>query len=352
MKGKCKKAFLACLVVISSMLLSSCAGVIDSLKSKLLGEDDKPDWKIATTTGDFLGLEGYETDEKIIRGLYEAGFRYIDFSMYKLTPDSAYLQDNWREEVLELKAVADELGMEFVQAHSQGGNPLSGDPEEMEFIVTSTIRSIEICEVLGIKNTVVHAGILHDGSKERWFEENKAFYEKLLPTAERCGVNILCENFTRRSMENRYYIYTGADMREFIEYVDHPNFHGCWDTGHANCDMDDQYDDIMALGDEMYAIHYADNKGDGDTHLLPYCGTLNHEQIIKALIDVNFQGYFTLECDGSGRSNVIDYEGPEFDWMREAFPTTSSMLIPYKMNRVQQEKFLYDIAEYILDQYA
>ena len=44
-----------------------------------------PKWKIATTTGDLKGHSGYETEEKAIRGLYEAGFRYIDFSMYSFT---------------------------------------------------------------------------------------------------------------------------------------------------------------------------------------------------------------------------------------------------------------------------
>ena len=42
---------------------------------------------------------------------------------------------------------------------------------------------------------------------------------------------MLCENSTAKNLGNQYYINTGADMREFIEYVNHPNFHGCWDMG-------------------------------------------------------------------------------------------------------------------------
>ena len=145
-------------------------------------------WKIATSTSDLYKSHGFGTDEEKIRGLYEAGFRYIDLSMYSFTQDSAYMSDGWREEALKLKAVADELGMEFVQAHSQGGNPLSNS--EVEFIVQATIRSIEICEVLGIKNTVVHAGYSSGLSKDEWFIKNKEFYERILPTAEKCGVNI------------------------------------------------------------------------------------------------------------------------------------------------------------------
>ena len=81
--------------------------------------------KIATTTGDF----GFycNTDEERIRELHKAGFRYIDLSMYSFTPNCDYMQDNWREAVHRIKNLADELGMKFVQAHSQGGNPLSED---------------------------------------------------------------------------------------------------------------------------------------------------------------------------------------------------------------------------------
>jgi sugar phosphate isomerase/epimerase len=110
------------------------------------------------------------------------------------------MQENWKDAVQKLQALAGELGMQFVQAHSQGGNPLTDDPAHVDFLLKATLRSIEICEMLGIKNTVVHNRCRVGLSKEAWFAENKAFYEKLLPTAERCGVNILCENSTASNM--------------------------------------------------------------------------------------------------------------------------------------------------------
>lgn len=252
--------------------------------------------KIATTTGDF---EGYcHTDEERIRELHRAGFRYIDLSMYSWKEDSEYLQENWRDAVQRIKDVADELGMQFVQAHSQGGNPLSDDPAHVDFLLRATLRSIEICEMLGIKNTVVHNGYAEGIDKKEWFARNKAFYALLFPTMERCGVNVLCENSTSSNMGKKYFINTGKDMREFIEYVGHPMIHGCWDTGHANCEGN-QYDEIMAIGDELYAIHYNDNHGEHDDHIAPFLGRLNHDEVINALLDVDFKGYFTLECDSS-----------------------------------------------------
>ena len=131
--------------------------------------------KIATTTGDFSFY--CSTDEERIRELHQAGFRYIDLNMYSFTPECDYMNDHWQEAAYRIKNLANELGMQFVQAHSQGGNPLSEDPAHVDFLLKATLRSIEICEFLGIKNTVVHNGFAKGLSKEEWFVKNKEFYE-------------------------------------------------------------------------------------------------------------------------------------------------------------------------------
>jgi len=302
--------------------------------------------KIATTTGDF-GVY-CNTDEERIRELYRAGFRYIDLSMYSFTPDCAYMQENWREAVAKIKNLADELGMQFVQAHSQGGNPVSEDADHVEFLLQATVRSIEICEVLGIKNTVVHNGCIPGASKEEWFVKNKAFYEKLFPAMERCGVNVLCENSTKSNTGDMYFINTGKDMREFIEYVGHPQIHGCWDTGHANCEGS-QYDEIMAIGDELYAIHYNDNHGAKDDHIAPFLGSLNHDEVIHALIDVGFEGYFTLECD----SSLIRYD--QWTGPRRRFGSSETEMRlrePQLFMQRHIEALMYDTSKWMLETYG
>lgn len=299
--------------------------------------------KIATTTGDF---EHYcASDEERIRELHRAGFRYIDLNLYSLTPDSPYLQKGWREYVLGLKELANGLGMQFVQAHSQGGNPLSDDPAHVDFLLRATLRSIEICELLGIKNTVVHNGFAKELSKEEWFVRNKAFYERLFPTMERCGVNVLCENSTRANMKEMYFINSGRDMREFIEYVDHPLVHGCWDTGHANCEGE-QYDEIMAIGDELYAIHYNDNHGAKDEHLAPFLGQLNHDEVMCALTDVGFDGYFTLECS----SSLVRYN--QWTGKRRRFEHSSRLREPQLFMQRHLEAMLYETAKWMLESYG
>ena len=299
--------------------------------------------KIATTTDNFL----YYCDNDIdrIRELHRGGFRYIDLSMYFFTPDSPYMSDDWKTPVRALKEEADRLGMQFVQAHSQGGNALRPDPERVEFLVAATLRSLEICKELGIQNTVVHSGTADGLTKEEWFEKNKAFYSRLFPMMEETGVNVLVENSTKVNTKGRYCANSGKDMVEFLNYVGHPLLHACWDTGHANCEGP-QYDDILALGSELYAIHYNDNHGKSDEHLLPYLGTLNHDEVMNALIDVDFKGYFTLECT----SSLIPYRY----WLgsRRTFARDERLAHPQLFMQRHLEALMYDTANHILSAYG
>ena len=298
--------------------------------------------KIATTTSDFSGY--CKNDIEKIRELHNAGFRYVDLSMYSFTPSSVYMNEGWEDAVKALKTEADRLGMQFVQAHSQGGNPLHTDPAHVDFLLDATIRSIEICAMLGIPNTVVHSGAAKGMGKEEWFEKNRLFYQKLFPAMEACGVNVLIENSTAANMKDKYFVNSGKDMVEFLRYVDHPMLHTCWDTGHANCEGA-QYDEIMTLGKELYAIHYNDNHGLKDEHLIPYLGTLNHDEVMNALIDVGFKGYFTLECS----SSLV----PRKSWLggRREFEKDTRLVHPQFFMQKRLIALLYETAKHILTAY-
>ena len=300
--------------------------------------------KLVSTTNDFIFY--YPNDEiSQIRELHRAGFRYIDLSMFSLRPESPLMQDNWREAVAALQAEADALGMTFVQAHSEGGNPFWHNEEKVAYLKASTLRSFEICGALGIPHTVIHPG--HDTglTKEQWFEKNRDFYNELLPAAERYGVEILIENSAAVCLDGRYYANTGAEMREFLSFVGSPHLHACWDTGHANCEGT-QYEHIKALGEELHAIHYNDNRGAHDDHLLPFFGTVNHDEVLHALLDIGFKGHFTLECCGTLPTVK------SWPYKRRLFPEDTRLQEAPLFVQQRLEALLYDTAKYILDSYG
>ena len=298
--------------------------------------------KLATTTSDFGSYRSCDADR--IRELHRAGFRYIDLSMYSLSPASPLMQDDWKEEVKLLKATAEELGMEFVQAHAPGTNFLSPKVTDHAFLQKSVIRSIQVCGALGIPNNVLHFGWAMGLSKKESFERNRDYCRKFLPAAEECGVNILTENSCAVNMGEMYYPNSAKDILEFLEYIDHPLVHVCWDTGHANCEGS-QYDEIVKLGKELYAIHYNDNYGLSDAHTMPYCGTLNNDEILNALIDAGYKGCFTLECGAHLR------RAGSWPHKRRPFERDTRLLNPPLHLKQMEEVLLYETAKHILSAY-
>ena len=299
--------------------------------------------KLATTTGDFNRF--LQTYSERIDCVCEAGFRYIDLSMYEIAADDDLLvSDNWQDNAKRLLEYTCNKGATFVQAHSPGGNPLSEDEASAETLVKATIRSIDVCGVLGIPNIVVHSGFLTGLTKEQSFQENKKFFQKLFDAMERNNVNVLCENSTSKNMPGMYYTNSGADIKEFVQYIDHPLFHACWDTGHANCEGN-QYDDILAVGSDLFAVHINDNTGRGDEHVIPYFGTVNMDEIMNALIDVDYKGVFTFESGSVLR--------PSNYWLgdRTGFEKDRRLSEPVLFMQQQLEKLMYGIGKHILDSY-
>lgn len=299
--------------------------------------------KLATTTEDFFG----ECDTHIerVKNVYATGFRCIDLSLYGICEeDELLLNDNWRKNAEEIKKYADIKGLEFVQAHGPGVNPLESEAE-FDNSLKLTLRAMEICSYFGITNMVVHAGWRPDiTDKEEWFVKNKSFYEKLFPEMERLNVNILHEN-TYKTDEAHYYNRTGKDMREFSEFVNHPMFHSCWDTGHGNIGGGSQYDDIIAMGDDLYAVHINDNHGQSDDHIIPFMGTVNMDEIINALMEIDFKGPFTFECSRALR--------PEKCWFgnRVEFKKDKRLASPGLELKREIGRFMYKTGKYILRSY-
>jgi sugar phosphate isomerase/epimerase len=212
------------------------------------------------------------------------------------------MSDDWQSKVKELKAVADDLGMEFVQMHSPAFETLETlDPNEnWDEKLAQTIRSIEMCKLLDIPMTVVHAGVKRNTSKEETIELNKQFYQLLVPAMEETGTQVLVENAPVADNQGRYYLNNGARLKEFLDYFNHPLLRACWDVGHGNY-FGAQYDDILTVGKYISAIHYNDNVGGPvDMHTIPFMGTLNNDEVVRALIEIKFSGPFTFEATGKG----------------------------------------------------
>lgn len=252
--------------------------------------------KIANTTDEFNNF--YSSHLEKVKALAELGFKYIDMSFYtEDRQDSEIMSENWMDRILEIKEYGDLNGIEFVQSHLPGGNFLDSS-ENCDIILEANKRSLIACGILGIKNAVLHAGFAKDIGKQEFYERNRDYINLLLPILEKYNINLCIENSCKANLGKYFYFFNGKDLRDFLNYVNHPNVTACWDTGHANIEGS-QYDDIIALGDKLTALHINDNNGEKDEHMLPYMGTMNVDEVMTALQEINYSGYFTFESSHS-----------------------------------------------------
>lgn len=293
--------------------------------------------KLATTTGDFAK---YTDSTAIAIGfIKEAGFKYVDYSFgTECDRANGVYSKNWKEYTKQLKAYADSMGITFVQGHSPMGAPIVQDNKK---ILADTIRSVEACGELGIKNLVVHSGYRHKISKEETFRDNKEFFMRVLDVAEKYDVNILVENFNKMCVENMYWIDNAPDLLELIEYVNHPLFHAVWDTGHANMQDMPQNEALKLLGKHVYALHVHDNFGNEDSHMAPYSGSLNFDSLMHGLLDIGYNGYFTFEA-----CNFIQPISA-----KKSFEADNRVIIPSPDIAIRAEALLYEMGKYILEAY-
>ena len=297
--------------------------------------------KIATTIGEVYDFTSSPA-EAVLQ--YEGtGFKYLDYSFYTvLKPGNPFMSDSWMEGILQAKEAASGIGMSFVQAHAPCCAVI-GPNADMELI--ATIRSIEACGVLGIKNMVMHSACVsrykYPDDKLEYFKGNESFFRALRPSMEKHGVSILFENTTaKHCKDGNYFPITGRDLRDFVEYMDHPLFGAAWDVGHAHMDGIDHETEIMSMESSLRAIHVHDNDGRRDMHTAPFLGSLNYDSLMRGLIGSGYGGYFTLEADGF------------FKYTRSVSETDGRLAHPTLEIKKAALSMLYLIAKTILLEYG
>lgn len=305
--------------------------------------------RLATTIGEFYKY--VKTPAEAVQQYEGIGFRCLDYNFYNTNaPGSSFLEEGWMKEVCDAGEAAAKLGFTFVQAHSPNYNPLDPDADH-EAGMKATLRSIEACGYLGIPTLVVHSGmrpgLTYPEGREGFFRENTEYYRKLMPAAEKYGVNILIENSAEENMGGKYFLMTGQEMADFAAQFDHPLLNCCWDIGHANMRGSDQYQDILAMGTKLKAVHIQDNFGTYDEHIAPFIGTVDMDAVVQGLLAVNYQGYFTFESD-----NILGYRNG-WPHARRRSPSIIDRRLesPSLELRRDAARMLYSIGRYILTQY-
>lgn len=239
-------------------------------------------------------------EEKAIEYIAKAGFDAWDFSMFKMCgydgQNRRFIQSShplagkdYLKFARKLKQIGLDNGIVCNQSHAP-------HPTACDEIRSYCKRAIECTKEAGGKICVIHP------ANNKTAEENAQMYFELLDFAKSCDVKIATENMWNWDSEKDQASFAAcATPESFIEHVDALNSEymvACLDIGHAEMrgSGTNAVEMIKALGHRLKALHIHDNDKWKDLHQIPFSMNINFDEIIKALKEINYSGYFTLEA--------------------------------------------------------
>lgn len=239
-------------------------------------------------------------EERAIELLAKAGFDAWDFSMFDMArfdwSKGGFLESihplagkDYAKFAKQLRKIGEDNGIHCNQSHA----PFPSKPIDKDLLK----RAIECTAIAGGEICIIHP----DNNASA--EENVEFYRTLLPFAKEHNVKIATENmwnWASGATRSCFAACSSAEsFKKHIDLINDPYFVACLDLGHA--EMEGSGDGapymIRELGDRLKALHIHDNDRIGDSHQIPFSMNIDFNAIAKALKDINYQGYLTLEAD-------------------------------------------------------
>ena len=238
--------------------------------------------------------------EKAIELVGKSGFDAWDFDLTPLAElewgtwellsgNHPLRSDNYLEYARRLKRIGLDNGIVCNQSHA----PF---PAEFKVVRDMLKRAIECTAEAGGIICVIHP-LMDVG-----YDENKEMYMEFLEFAKGYGVKIATENMYGWDKENDVAISstcgTAEAFLQMIKMVNDEDFVGCLDIGHAEMRGvgTSAVSIIKTLGSHLQALHIHDNDLHRDIHQIPFSMSIEYEPIVRALKEVNYSGYFTLEA--------------------------------------------------------
>lgn len=227
--------------------------------------------------------------EEQIQRVYDAGFRHMDMNFWDWChdPASPFRQDDWRNWVDRAANKAASLGVKFTQAHADVFNFYTGDGSRYEMY----LRSLEGASMLGIGWVVFHPSGHPEFSpetEEQNLLDNIEYFKPLAEYAEKWKVGIALENMSSR-------LCRAEHLNRLVDGIGSGYVGTCWDTGHAHIAGQPQGESIRLMGKRLHALHIQDNDGVTDQHMPPHFGTIDWNDVMTALNEINYPEDFTFE---------------------------------------------------------
>lgn len=244
-------------------------------------------------------------DLNFLKMLRSCGFDGVDLNFTE-----AFFQGNQTDTVY---GNLQEAGLICAQVHLPTYGLFDDSGEDDPDLEKKIEFALSVMPRLGAKWGAIHArSAVSDGfSGSRAMDDNICWLKRLAKIAEEYGVGIAVENlptFPDRP-DAPFFSSRIEDQCQLIDAINHPLLGACWDFGHAHLNIQHkdktQQELLMTLGKRLKIVHAHSNYATRDSHLPPAIGSLDWEDAIEGLKQIDFSGFFSLECGCGGSDPKI-----------------------------------------------
>ncbi len=290
--------------------------------------------KIGLSTSTFqLTLDD---DKKAIEAAARAGADAIDFWLREnycnnlfdyRKEESIYSKSD--DEIIahftDLKKHAENCGVFICQTHGRGKGFINNKAED-DALVENARLDLLATKALGAPVCVFHnaTSIFLGPNPDPELMHTLSFdmFTRILPYAKQYDIKVATETFGDAMKFDDVDFF--GDIDEFMkayndvkaieEYKDW--FTTCVDTGHSNKAMrfgnPNPADVIRRIGSDISVLHLNDNDTLTDQHKPPMTGTINWNEVMKALDEVGYSGVYNMELDLRNFGKELMFETAEF----------------------------------------
>ncbi|PLR82303.1 sugar phosphate isomerase/epimerase [Bacillus canaveralius] len=227
--------------------------------------------------------------EEVIKRIANIGYDGIEIGA---ASPHAYPPTLTKERRKDVKKILDHYGLELSSmlpalSGGPGHNVASPIAEERRHTIEHYKDLAELCSEWGGKTLLYIPGwqVFGTSRKQAW-EWSKEALTEIANTAKDYGVTLVVEPTPFDSN----LVDRCDDALELMEEVNQPNVKVMFDTFHALYRKEVSSDYIYQMGNNLAHMHISDND-----RLAPGQGRGDFHSVIKALKDINYDGYLAME---------------------------------------------------------
>lgn len=227
-------------------------------------------------------------EEQAFKLFKDAGFDGVDYSFNDMGNGVSIDLENHMEKAKETKRLLEKYGLVCKQAHAPFEFKYGDEMNERNKNFFNIVRAFEYAAYIGAKGIVVHAIKVPNGVD--FLQYNYNYYKALEPYAKNAGVKIAVENL----LNSKFWF--PSKLSGFIKTLASDVFCACVDVGHSAIVGVEPENFVSGMDkDLIFCIHMHDTDGQVDRHWIPYQGSHNWDNIIRALANYGFNGDMNLE---------------------------------------------------------